>query len=150
MQPAESMSRELASRIASAVRNLEGVRSVTICGPEGQPLAAVNEPDPARAAALASFLALRAEALPTDGDLRGMGKKLAGSRFLHAAITGGPIEAALLPLQGAITGGPIEAALLPLQGAVLCITHAPGRGQAIAAGLQPIVRRFGATPPARS
>jgi hypothetical protein len=134
MQPAEPMSRELASRIASAVRNLEGVRSVTICGPEGQPLAAVNEPDPARAAALASFLALRAEALPTDGDLRGMGKKLAGSRFLHAAITGGPIEAALLPLQGA----------------VLCITHAPGRGQAIAAGLQPIVRRFGATPPARS
>ena len=134
MQPAELMSRELASRIASAVRNLEGVRSVTICGPEGQPLAAVNEPDPARAAALASFLALRAEALPTDGDLRGMGKKLAGSRFLHAAITGGPIEAALLPLQGA----------------VLCITHAPGRGQAIAAGLQPIVRRFGATPPARS
>ena len=134
MQPAESMSRELASRIASAVRNLEGVRSVTICGPEGQPLAAVNEPDPARAAALASFLALRAEALPTDGDLRGMGKKLAGSRFLHAAITGGPIEAALLPLQGA----------------VLCITHAPGRGHAIAAGLQPIVRRFGATPPARS
>jgi hypothetical protein len=134
MQPAAPMSRELASRIASAVRNLEGVRSVTICGPEGQPLAAVNEPDPARAAALASFLALRAEALPTDGDLRGMGKKLAGSRFLHAAITGGPIEAALLPLQGA----------------VLCITHAPGRGQAIAAGLQPIVRRFGATPPARS
>ena len=134
MQPAEPMSRELASRIASAVRNLEGVRSVVVCGPEGQPLAAVNEPDPARAAALASFLALRAEALPTDGDLRGMGKKLAGSRFLHAAITGGPIEATLLPLQGA----------------VLCITHAPGRGQAIAAGLQPIVRRFGATPPARS
>jgi hypothetical protein len=134
MQPAAPMSRELASRIASAVRNLEGVRSVTICGPEGQPLAAVNEPDPARAAALASFLALRAEALPTDGDLRGMGKKLAGSRFLHAAITGGPSEATLLPLQGAY----------------LCITHAPGRAHAIAAGLQPIVRRFGATPPARS
>ncbi|WBL34918.1 roadblock/LC7 domain-containing protein [Tepidiforma flava] len=134
MQPAEPLSRETASRIAQAVRHVEGVRSVTVCGPEGQPLAAVNEPDPARAAALASFVALRAEALPTDGDLRGMGRQLAGSRFLQAAISGGPAEAAILPLQGAY----------------LCITHAPGRGQAIAAALQPIIRRFGATPSARS
>jgi hypothetical protein len=133
MQP-EPLSREVAARIASAVRHVEGIRSVVICGPEGQPLAAADEPDPARAAALASFVALRAEALPTDGDLRGMGRQLAGSRFLHAAISGGPHEALLLPLQGAY----------------LCITHAPGRSAAIAAALQPIIRRFGANPPARS
>lgn len=133
MQP-EPLSRELAARIASAVRRVEGVRSVVVCGPEGQPLAAVDEPDTARSAALASFVALRAEALPTDGDLRGMGRHLAGSRFLHAAISGGPREALLLPLQGAY----------------LFITHAPGRAAAITAALQPIVRRFGATPPARS
>ncbi len=134
MQPVEPLSRETASRIAQAVRHVEGVRSVTVCGPEGQPLAAVNEPDPTRAAALASFVALRAEALPTDGDLRGMGRQLAGSRFIQAAISGGPVEAVILPLEGAC----------------LYITHAPGRGQAIAAALQPVIRRFGATPPARS
>jgi hypothetical protein len=134
MQPAEPLSRELATRIAHAVSNLEGVRSVTLCSSEGQPLATVNERDPARTAALASFLALRVEALPTDGDLRGMGKQLAGSHVLQVAISGGASEATLLPLQGAY----------------LYLTHAPGRGAALAAGLQPIVRRFGATRPARS
>lgn len=134
MQPTESLDRETASRIAHAAASIEGVRSVVVAGPEGQPLAAHREPDPARAAALASFVALRAEALPTDGDLRGMGKQLAGSSFLHAAISGGPIEAALVPLRGA----------------TLFITHAPGRGPAIATALHPITRRFGAASLPRS
>ncbi len=134
MQPAEPLSREYAQRIAHAIANVEGVRTVTVCSPEGQPLATANERDPARAAALASFVALRAEALPTDGDLRGMGRQLAGSHFLQAAISGGSTEAALLPLKGAY----------------LFITYTPGRATAVSAAIQPIVRRFGATPPARS
>ena len=68
------ISREIAGRLASTAAGIDGVRAATVCSAEGAVLGNAGTDDPAREAALASFVALRAEALPVDGDLRGMGR----------------------------------------------------------------------------
>ena len=53
-----------------------------------------------RMAALATFVARRAEALSLDGDLRGMGKVLAESSIQHLAIQGDGGDCAVLVAAG--------------------------------------------------
>lgn len=123
------LSRDIAGRLAGAALAVDGVRTATVCSPEGAVLGSAGVEDPAREAALASFLALRAEALPVDGDLRGMGKQLAGSRFSHLAIAGERDETMLYALTG---------------GACLSVQLAPGRGVTAAPQLAALVRRVAA------
>jgi hypothetical protein len=78
----------VASRLAAALAAIDGVRSALVCDAQGAALASSGCAEPARAAALASFVALRAEALPVDGDLRGMGRQLAGSHLEHVLVAG--------------------------------------------------------------
>ena len=56
--------RELASRIAATAAGIEGVRSAVVCSAEGDVLGAARSEEPSKDAALASFVAVRAEALP--------------------------------------------------------------------------------------
>ncbi len=126
-----TLPRELAGRIAATASGIEGVRSAVVCSAEGAVLGAAGVPEPAREAALASFVALRAEALPVDGDLRGMGKQLAGSRFTHLSISGRTGDALLYRL-GA--------------GAYLAVRLSPGRTAAAAPSLEALVRRVSALP----
>jgi hypothetical protein len=127
MSPTEVSGNGLAARIAQSAIGLEGVRSAVVCGQDGSVLAAAGCDEPAREAALASFVAMRAEALPVDGDLRGMGKQLAGSRFSHLAISG-PRNDGLL---------------LGLGTAYLYVTTPPGRGQLALGPLSNLARRYG-------
>ncbi|MEO8540503.1 MAG: hypothetical protein ABI577_12255 [bacterium] len=120
------ISREIAGRLASTAAGIDGVQSVTVCSAEGQVLGSAGMDDPAREAALASFVALRAEALPVDGDLRGMGRQLAGSSFSHLAIVGDRSETLLFSLN---------------RGAYLSVQVAPGRSSASAVPLGTLVRR---------
>lgn len=55
--------RDLASRLANAASGIDGVRSAVVCSAEGAVLGSAGAPEPAKDAALASFIALRAEAL---------------------------------------------------------------------------------------
>lgn len=123
--------RELASRIAATAAGIDGVRSALVCSAEGAVLGAAGIEDAPREAALASFVALRAEALPVDGDLRGMGKQLAGSRFGHLSIAGPAGEAALYSLA---------------KGAYLSVRIAPGKAAATAGPLAALVRRVATLP----
>ena len=127
MSPTETTGTGHAARIAQSAASLDGVRSAVVCGAEGNVLAAAGCEEPARHAALASFVAMRAEALPVDGDLRGMGKQLAGSRFAHLAISG---ERA-------------DALLLGVGDAYLYVTTAPGRGPLALGPLTNLARRYG-------
>jgi len=122
---------ELAARAANAAAAVEGVSSAVICSSEGAVLGAAGAADPAREAALASFVALRAEALPVDGDLRGMGKQLAGSRFEHMTITGAGGECMIYRLADE---------------SYLSVRIAPGRGPAAAGPLAAIVNRVSNMP----
>ncbi len=122
---------ELAGRIASAAAGIEGVRSALVCSSDGAVLGAAGVSDPAREAALASFVALRAEALPVDGDLRGMGKQLAGSRFSRLTISGANGESAVYNLA---------------RGAYLSVRIAPGRSATTAAPLAALIRRVSTMP----
>ena len=126
-----TLPRELANRIAATAATIEGVRSAIVCSAEGAVLGAARVDEPSREAALASFVAVRAEALPVDGDLRGMGKQLAGSAFSHMTISGRQEESALYNLA---------------QGAYLSVRIAPGRLAAATAPLAALVRRVGALP----
>ena len=99
--PSTSFDPALASRLAAAAAAIEGVRSALVCDTEGTALGSAGCPEPTREAALASFVALRAEALPVDGDLRGMGRQLAGSRLDHVLIAGpGPLETLVCRVDG--------------------------------------------------
>lgn len=104
--------REIAGRIAGAAAGVEGATSALVCSSEGAVLGAAGVADPAREAALGSFIAARAEALPVDGDLRGMGKQLAGSRFSHMAVAAEGGDSMLFNLT---------------HGAYLSVRIAPGR-----------------------
>ncbi len=126
------ISRDIASRLASAAAGVDGVRSAIVCSAEGAVLGSAGAAEPAKEAALASFIALRAEALPVDGDLRGMGRQLAGSRFSHVAIAGERGETLVYNLAG---------------GAYLSAQIAPGRGATATAPLSALVRRVAAMPP---
>jgi predicted regulator of Ras-like GTPase activity (Roadblock/LC7/MglB family) len=81
-------SREMAVRIAGAAQGVEGVRSALVSSSDGVVLGAAGSEDASREAALTSFVALRGEALPVHGDLRGMGRQLAGSKLSHVSIAG--------------------------------------------------------------
>lgn len=126
------ISREMASRLASAAVGVDGVRSAIVCSAEGAVLGSAGVGEPAKEAALVSFVALRAEALPVDGDLRGMGRQLAGSRFSHLAVAGDRSETLLYTLSN---------------GAYLSVQLAPGRGASASQPLATLVRRVAAMPP---
>ena len=126
------ISRDIASRLASAAVGVDGVRSAIVCSAEGAVLGSAGVGEPAKEAALVSFVALRAEALPVDGDLRGMGRQLAGSRFSHLAVAGDRGETLLYTLAN---------------GAYLSVQLAPGRGASAAQPLATLVRRVAAMPP---
>jgi predicted regulator of Ras-like GTPase activity (Roadblock/LC7/MglB family) len=91
------LSKESARRVALALGKIDGVHGVLVASREGRVLDAQGQVDGARDAALASFLGSRAEALAIDGDLRGMGRMLAGSRLESITISGPGQEAVLLP-----------------------------------------------------
>ena len=68
------------NRLASALATVTGVERALVATLEGELVAAepaVDGTEAGREAALATFVAKRAEALSTDGDLRGMGRLLA-------------------------------------------------------------------------
>lgn len=121
--------RDVAGRLASAAAGIDGVNTATVCSADGTLLGSTGTDDPAREAALASFVALRAAALPVDGDLRGMGRQLAGSTFSHLAITSDRGETLLYNLH---------------QGAFLSIHIAPGRSGSVAGPVTALVRRVAA------
>jgi hypothetical protein len=125
--------RELAARIAATAAGIDGVRSAIVCSGDGGVLGAAKVEEPAREAALASFVAVRAESLPVDGDLRGMGKQLAGSNFSHMTISGSRGESALYNL---------------VPGAYLSVRIAPGRSATIAGQLAALVKRVANLPEA--
>ena len=66
-----------------------------------------------------------------DGDLRGMGKQLAGSRFSHLSVAGPAGEGAVYNLT---------------RGAYLSVKLAPGKAAATAAPLAALVRRVATLP----
>ena len=76
-------------------------------------------------------MSVRAEALPVDGDLRGMGKQLAGSTFSHMSIVGSSGESALYHLA---------------PGAYLSVRIAPGRSAMTAGPLAALARRVSTMP----
>lgn len=123
--------RELASRIAATAASIEGVRSALVCSGEGAVLGSAGVDDGPREAALVSFIALRAEALPVDGDLRGMGKQLAGSKFSHLTVAGSAGDSAVYNLA---------------HGAYLSVRLAPGKAPLTAAPLSDLVRRVHSLP----
>lgn len=123
--------RELAGRIAAMAAGIDGVRSAIVCSGDGAVLGAARVEEPDREAALASFVAIRAESLPVDGDLRGMGKQLAGSSFSHMTISGRASESALYNL---------------VPGAYLSVRIAPGRSAATTAPLATLVKRVATLP----
>ena len=131
---AETMPKDLAARIAAAAAGIDGVRSALVCSGEGAVLGSAGVSEPSKEAALASFVAVRAEALPVDGDLRGMGRQLAGSRFSHMSISGARGETMLFNLA---------------DGAYLSVRIAPGRSATTAAPLAGIVRRVSSLAPQR-
>lgn len=126
-----TLPRELAARVATMANGIEGVRSAMVCSAEGAVLGSAGVAQPAREAALASFIALRAEALPVDGDLRGMGRQLAGSRFTHMSIAG-PGGDSLVYNLGA--------------GAYLSVRLNSGKSSSAAPPLDALVRRVTAMP----
>ena len=130
-----TMPKDLAARIAAAAVAIDGVRSALVCSADGAVLGAAGVSEPGKEAALASFVAIRAEALPVDGDLRGMGRQLAGSRFAHMSIAGANGETLLYNLAN---------------GAYLSARIVPGRGATVAAPLAGIVRRAATLSPQRS
>ena len=71
---------------------------MVVCGRDGKVIACSGESDGTREAALAGFLASRAEALIEDGDLRGMGKAVAMSQLQEIVLSGANGDAVLLSL----------------------------------------------------
>lgn len=126
------ISRDIANRLASAAAGVDGVRSAIVCSADGAVLGSAGAAEAAKEAALVSFVALRAEALPVDGDLRGMGRQLAGSRFNHLSVAGERGEMLLYNLA---------------HGAYLSVQLAAGRSASASQPLATLVRRVAAMPP---
>ncbi len=78
----------LARRLAVALAQTPGVASALIASREGDVLGAAGSASPAQQAALATFIAYRAEALPMDGDLRGLGRLLTEGHLEHVTVSG--------------------------------------------------------------
>lgn len=87
-------------RLADAIARVEGVGSVVVCSRDGEVAGSNGSGDPAREAALAAFIAYRAEALVADSDLRGLGRTLAGSHLEQAALAGPGGEALIFAHSG--------------------------------------------------
>lgn len=96
-QRGTEVSKEIARRLGFALAKIEGVRGVLVSSRDGAVLDANGHIDPARDAALTSFLGSRAEALSIDSDLRGMGRMLAGSKLESITLSGPSGESILLP-----------------------------------------------------
>ncbi len=119
---------ETASRIARAIAATPGVESVTVSSAAGAALAQANSGAPAREAALASFVAGRAEALSADGDLRGMGRLVTDGRLLQVVA--------------AWPGG--EALILSAAGLHVFVAFKRGTSaESTSPGLRAILKRFG-------
>jgi len=115
-----------AERLATTVAALAGVDHALVCATDGEAVGACGTDDPQREAALATFIAARAEALVSDGDLRGIGRLLVGSK-LERAILG---------------GGPVECVVVAGHTALAFLTLAPGASAgAVANAVQPLFRR---------
>ena len=86
-----SMTAEFATRVASAVAATPGVDGAVIATKDGDILGATAMDTAQRDATLAAFLTQRAVSLSGDGDLRGMGRLVAGSTFqqISASWPGG-------------------------------------------------------------
>jgi hypothetical protein len=91
-----TIDRDLAGRLALTLADLPGVTGALISSLEGDVLGDSGVADAARSAALATFVAHRADNLSLDGDLRGMGRLLASSQLDHVAISGDPGDAVVL------------------------------------------------------
>lgn len=95
---AQAIDRAGGSRLAGAIATVMGVERALIATLEGDLVAAEpagSAAEAGREAALATFVAKRAEALSTDGDLRGMGRVLATSRLERVTISSGAGETLL-------------------------------------------------------
>jgi hypothetical protein len=90
------LSEGLARRLAAALAQTPGVASALIASREGDALGAAGSAMPAQQAALATFIAYRAEALPMDGDLRGLGKLLTEGHLEHVTISGPKSQAVVV------------------------------------------------------
>lgn len=91
-----TIDRDLAGRLAVTLADLPGVAGALIASLDGEVLAESGVGDAPRTAALATFVAHRAGNLALDGDLRGMGRLLAGSHLDHVAISGDSGDAVIL------------------------------------------------------
>ncbi len=84
--------------IAGYVRGLPGVLRAVIASDDGELVAAEGTSGARRDGALASFIASRATDLSAqDGDLRGFGRRLAGSRLQEVVLGGRDGETVILP-----------------------------------------------------
>ena len=85
------MTAEFATRIANAVAAMPGIEGAVVANKAGDVLGAAAMDSAERDASLATFLTQRAVALSGDGDLRGMGRLVAGSNFqqISASWPGG-------------------------------------------------------------
>lgn len=91
-----TIDRDLAGRLAVTLADLPGVTGALVSSVEGEVLGESGVGEPPRAAALATFIARRAESLSLDGDLRGMGRLLATGHLKHVAISGDAGDALVL------------------------------------------------------
>lgn len=129
LAPASHSRADGPDRAARALKETPGVTGVAICSAEGDLLSTADaaRPDTSREAALATFACRRGEALTMDGDLRGMGKLVAGSGLRHIVWSGPRGDAVCIPW----TGHVVFAA---------CQPGAAGEALLASAGL--IVRRY--------
>ncbi len=91
-----------ADRLAATLVALPGVGQALVCATDGEAVGSCGTENPQRDAALATFIGARAEALVSDGDLRGIGRLLVGSRLERAIFGGGPTECVVVSGNGAL------------------------------------------------
>lgn len=91
---------EVAGRLATALGDLPGTRTVVICGDDGSLLASMGHAPAAQAVALVRFLSARATALTTNGDLRGLGRVIGESHFQGLMFAGQGEEGTLMSCPG--------------------------------------------------
>lgn len=126
------MPREVAERIAAYLSQQDGVSSATLTGPERQLLASAGAENPERDAALTAFVCERADAIPMEGDLRGMGKLVAESEFQQLAISATNGDGLVMRLRGStavlITGRAGQLASAATAASVVASRYGRGAG----------------------
>jgi len=129
LAPASQPRADGPDRAARALKETPGVTGVVIGTAEGDVLSTADagNSNAAKETALATFAGRRAEALTMDGDLRGMGRLVAGSMLRHI-VWSGP--------RG-------DAVCIPLPGHVVFASCRPGAaGDALVASVNLIIRRY--------